>query len=235
MSAWKVCLCAVILALSSAYAQATMIDSFSVTDQALFVDPYGSGQTASSSLAAPDAIGGFRDVALQWISGSLDFADVVSQGSMFSFTQGTAVGQATITWDGALASNVYSLGANLDGNEFLIDVLGTTGTGVELTMTVYTDATHASTYSTFVPGGYANTEPLLYTGFTQLGGAAGPANFANVGAIVLNFNGTGNPGSDITIGSLQTNTQTVPEPSTLALAAIGAMAFLGFGRRRRRA
>ena len=117
----------------------------------------------------------------------------------------------------------------------MFNVLATTGTGVELTMTVYTDATHASTYSTLVPGGYFGSESWQYGGFSQLVGAAGPANFGTVGAIVLDFNGTGHVGSDITIGPLQTNTGTVPEPSALALAAIGAMVFFGFGRRWRRA
>jgi hypothetical protein len=63
---------------------------------------------------------------------------------------------------------------------------------------------------------------LPYSSFSPLG--AGPANFSNVGAIVLEFNGVGHIGSDITIDSIGT----VPEPSTLALAAIG-VSILGLG------
>ena len=96
-------------------------------------------------------------------------------------------------------------------------------------MTVYTDATHASQYVTTVPAGGSSNLLLPYSLFSQIG--ANGANFSNVGAIVLEFNGVGHAGSDITIGPIQT----VPEPSTLALAAIGAMVALGFGRRWRRA
>ena len=88
MSAWRVCLCAAILAFSATYAEATMINSFNDGSQALFVDLYG--QTASNQVATSAAIGGYRDTALQSRSGDLDFANVLPPGDIFSFTKGTA-------------------------------------------------------------------------------------------------------------------------------------------------
>ena len=238
MSARIVCLCASILAFSAGSVDATLIDSFGDVNQSAIV---WSSLPFSASQANPGssvAIGGYRDLALQWVSGDLAFANVLPAGPTgeFSFTQGTAQGTTAITWDGADTPGTlsYLLGTDLTsggGNEFLLDVSATTGTGVGLTMTVYSDATHASQYSTSVVGGFSGSLLLPYGGFSTLG--PNPADFSNVGAIVLQLNGVGHTGSDITFSSVQTATAPVPEPSALALAAIG-VAIIGLGRRWRK-
>jgi hypothetical protein len=238
MSTPRICLCALVLLCSAGTAGASLIDSFNAGSQTLFVWP---GAPTASNQANPGtgtAIGGYRDITLQWISGDLDFANVLASSptGKFSFTEGTAEGKVDITWDGANTPSVlsYLLGANLTtggDDEFRLVVDAVTGSGVPMTMTVYTDATHASAYSTTVPAGTTGNVFVPYASFAQV--AAGPANFANVGAIVLEFNGTGHVGSDITLGLIQTQ-QSVPEPSTLALSAIGALV-LGLVSRRRKA
>jgi len=232
MSAWKVCLCAVVLAFSAACAKATIIDSFGGTKFTLSVDGDSiADETDFSQVTTAAAIGGHRYTLLTWLSGDQNFASVSPSGGKFSFTQGTAEGDATITWDGSTSSNVYLLGENLnnEGNEFQINVLGCTNTGVELTMTVYTNASEASTYSLPVTsiGGLS----LPYKDFFKLPTAASEADFSSVGAIVLDINGYNHSGSDVTLGLIQT----IPEPSTLALAAIFAVVALCLRRRWRRA
>jgi hypothetical protein len=232
MAALRVCLCTGLLAFLAGVAEASFIDAFDAGDQTLFV---WSGKTNADDQANPGtstAIGGYRDIALTWYSGELDFANVLASAGIFTFTQGTSEGEVAITWDGENSKGVlgYLLGANLtsgDDNQFLLNVASVTGTGVDLTMTVYTDATHASKYDIF-PLSSSGIKHLYYSDFSAVPGY-GAANFSNVGAVVLKLNGTGHVGSDITIGPIQT----VPEPSTLALAAIGTMV-LGFGWRRRR-
>ena len=100
-----------------------------------------------------------------------------------------------------------------------------TGTGLNLKMTVYTDATDASEYDSFVSVGTTGIVSVPYGSFSQVG-TNGPANFASVGAIVLKLSGSGNSGSDITIKSIRTSVG-VPEPSTLVMAVIVVMVLLG--------
>ncbi len=232
MSVHKICLCSLALIFSVGSARATLIDSFSDGKQSLFVSYDQTSDSSNVGSGISNVIGGYRDVSLQWLSGDLDFANVLTSAGKFSFTEGTSEAQVVLMWDGdnALSSLNYLLGANLtDGgdNGFLLNVLATTDTGVDLTMTVYTDATHASTYGTPIAGGFSGGKVLSYGDFTPLTGAAGPADFSNVGAIVLTLSGSGHSGSDITLGTIQT----VPEPSSFALAAIGAAVALGLRRR----
>jgi hypothetical protein len=72
---------------------------------------------------------------------------------------------------------------------------------------------------------------LEFTSFVIGGGAAGPVDFTNVGAIVLN-NSTGMPSQDIIITLLETSN--IPEPSSLALLGIGAFGLIGYGWRRKK-
>jgi hypothetical protein len=227
MSAWKVCACAIVLALVAANAEASLIDSFTAGKQSLSVSPDATTDSNQANPGTSVAIGGYRDIALKWLSGDLDFANTLTTGGKFAFTQGTSEGEAAITWDGANTQGVlsYALGTDLtsaSNNEFLLNIITTTGAGMGLTMTVYSDATHASSYSTTVPAAFSGNKAMLYSGFSKLSGAAGPANFASVGAIVLDLKGTGYAGSDITLGTIST-AQAVPEPPVLAFTIMGAM------------
>jgi hypothetical protein len=234
---------AAILILAAANVQATVIDLFDAAPQYCSVS---AGGTSSSDHGNPgaSAIGGYRDIAMTWVNGKRSSAEVFTgaDGTGLSFTQGTSQAKTTVIWDGANTPNVisYLLGKDLTiggDNEFLLDIGEVTATGLNLKMTVYSaDADHASVYSTFVPSGSGSVLSVLYGAFAQAAGAGHAADFGSVGAISLELNGTGNSGSDITLNSIKTGfSPTVPEPSTLALAAIGFLAFFGVGRRWKKA
>ena len=174
---------AVVLILSANRVEATMIDSFDAGPQSLAVGP---GQTSASGEVNPGtdvAIGGYRDLALQWSSGGPNYASVFVSGSggNFCFTQGTATGNVTITWIDRLpeAALSFGLSANLTAggdNEFVMDVREITGTGLKFSVGVYTDATHYSEYSGTLPSGTSGNQALLYSSLSQAG--VGPADFA---------------------------------------------------------
>ena len=100
-------LLAAILALSAANAQATLIDSFDAKSQSYWagpLHPQASGQVRPGS---DTAIGGYRDVAVQWLSGGRSYLDVSGEQEQpgLSFTQTTGQAIATLTWDGANSHN----------------------------------------------------------------------------------------------------------------------------------
>jgi hypothetical protein len=228
---------AAVLALSAANVQATLIDSFDAGSQSLSASP-GTPYSLSQSHVGPDALGDYRDVAIQWLAGRQSYVDVLADPTLagLSFTQGTGQAVTTVTWDGLHIPNVltYTLNANLTTggeNEFVFDVEQVTGP-LSLTLTVYTnDASHSSVYS--CPMTVAMTGTTLSVPYTSF---SGTANFSDIDAIVLRLDGTGHSGSDVTLKSLKTDDKgpSVPEPSTLALAAVGAFVFLGAGRRWKR-
>jgi hypothetical protein len=235
---------AAVFVLSAANVQATLIDDFDAGAQSLWTSQGTPYSLSQANVTSEDAIGGYRNVAIQWLTGRQSYVDVLADPTQagLSFTEGTGEAIATVTWDGPDIPNILEYALNVDltsggENEFVLDVEQVTGTGIQLTLTVYTDATHASRSTTFLDAQLSEPLALPYgTVFSQLAGTSGPADFAHVGAIVLELSGAGHPGSDITINSIWTddNGPPVPEPSTLVLAAIGALGLLGARRRWRR-
>jgi hypothetical protein len=229
---------AVIFALSAADLEATLIDSFDVGDQWLSVSYRPGRQFDSEDVAASAAIKGHRDVWLQWLSGSSIDAEVVTNASIgtgFYFSQGVGEAKATIVWDGEGVTNSIgnSLNADLEmagADRFLLDISAVTDDGMTLTMKVYTDSGEPWKYSCPLTAQTGGSVPLLYSDFTRAGSNYS-VSFSNVGAIVLELDGTGHSGSDVRIRKLETAT---PEPSTLGLAAIGTIALAFFGLRKRR-
>ena len=194
------------------------------------------------------AIKSYRDVWLQWVSGSAIDAEVVTStdipgiGPGFYFSQGVGEAKATVVWDGAGVTNTIDHNLTEDlttgaADRFLLDIANVTNTGMMLTMTVYS-ASGADAWATspvYLAAGGERILSLLYSDFTQHAVGTGSfaangssADFSNVGAIVLELNGVGHAGSDIQIRSIGTAT---PEPSTLAMAVIVAIALLGLSKR----
>jgi hypothetical protein len=240
-------LIAAVFALSAANVGATMIDSFDTGDQWFGVSYRAGYRTASGGVDVSDrtkVLGGHRDVWLKWLSGATSTAEVVADdavGTGFFFSQGVGEAITTIVWDGHAGDAIDQLGFDLDArldaggaDQFSLDIAKVTGSGMNLTMIVYTDGTHASaTSSIFVPEGPQRTLSLPYTAFNQsVPEISGLADFSQpIGAIVLELDSHGRTGSDIRIRSIDT----IPEPSTLVLVAIGAMAFFGLKGRWRKA
>jgi hypothetical protein len=221
-------------------ADAAIIDSFDTGTQSLFVS--GAQMSASQQLnvGTGTAIGGYRDISLEWTSGFLDFASVSISGpqGLFVFTQlnsaPASTGKATITWDGADTPNLlsYLLGADLMSNsddKFLLDINTVAGSGMDILMTVYSDSARVSEKMISLSGGFSGGLPVLYSDFSPVG-TGGAADFFSVGAIVLTCDGTAHPGATIVLNSVGTTHEAVPEPSALVMLAFGALAFIGMGR-----
>ncbi len=212
-----------------------VIDPFNTpADQSLRVT--AASPNDSDTSAAATALGGWRDISLARVSGQPIYVDVFSDpGAGLYLSEGTGEAVAIVTWDGENSPSVrgYSLNANLTSggeDKFLLSVADVTGSGVNVTMTVYTnDGTHFSATDPLLVTA-AGDIPFSFASFIHTG-PDGPANFADIDAIVLQLDGTGHAGSDVAITSLKT---AVPEPSTLVLAAVGALALLGVGRRLRK-
>ncbi len=104
-----------------------------------------------------------------------------------------------------------------------------------LDMRVYTDATHYSDLFLSFPNPINSPTDIhfRFSDFVLGDGAAGLADFTNVGAILFGVDGRMQPSLDVRIDSL--TTLVIPEPVTLALVGIGLAGAGIVGRRRRRA
>lgn len=229
---------AAIFLLSAATVRADLIiDQFNTPDdQSLKVTSKPSQTVDTNVTQASSAIGGWHDISLHEVAGQPMYVDVFSDpGSGLYFSQGTGQAYTIVTWAGADTSNgpLYDLNANLTiggDNSFLLNVIGLTGTGIDVTMTVYSNGgANSSTMTTPFPVTNTGEIPLLFSGLS------GNADLTDVNAIVMELSGVGHAGSDIAISSLTTTTTTSPEPSTLVLAAMGVVALLGVGRKWRKA
>jgi len=156
------------------------------------------GTTSVSAAAAPDALGGERDLSVTLIGGQTGDSVTLSAGSgILSIDAGfNALGRYQVVWDGvdnnASVLNPAGLRVNGSGvdlteggaNSFL-ELAGVADkAGGTARIRVYTDAANFSQAT--VPLGVNSSESVLLalaTDFTPAGGTG--ANFANVGAIEL--------------------------------------------------
>ncbi len=101
-----------------------------------------------------------------------------------------------------------------------------------LDLRVYTDATHYSDlFKSFAaPINSATQISFLFSDFNVGSGAAGAADFTNIGAILLAIDGRFEPALDVRLDMLET--LVIPEPATMSLLALGLTAVAGLRRRR---
>ncbi|MCA9214400.1 MAG: PEP-CTERM sorting domain-containing protein [Planctomycetales bacterium] len=221
-----------------ASASTILIDDF-VTPQS--VTATASSPVAFSSVPAPEAIGGERDMELSLTGGftSLSLSSNPFGGELLVHDSGaTVTGSSVAVWDGPDANSAINytglggvdLSTGLDAfmlNGLIADLAG------EISVTVFdaSDATGgtSSTSTLSLPGGMLvpTDVALPYASFT-LAGINGAADFANIGAIRLAISNETSGSLDVLIGSITA----VPEPSS-ALGLITAC-FAGLGMLRRR-
>jgi uncharacterized repeat protein (TIGR01451 family) len=168
------------------------IDNFSEAFQLLTVldasDPDVSDSAGGG--AAASIIGGERDLLLANNSGS-DAAELEVDGELKFSSQLGVVATALVQYDGSDGTSSLDAtglnGVDLEGaNEGAGVLLGTFGdlAGGTLTVRIYTDANNASETTVAIPAAATIEEFFVpFSSFTTLGGASGPADFANVGAI----------------------------------------------------
>jgi len=210
----KVAIASVILALlviAIAYAATVNIDSFDIGTQDLSV--YSGKTTDSNALDTTASIGGERDVYLAWVSGDAGIelhVDQYGTTNRLAFAAADGMkGTANVTWDGD-DNDATSLDATGLGGKDLTD--NNTNDAIrakivfddrktQLTFKIYTDSNNWSQLSVNLPGGIDDTSnwvDILFP-FDSFGNGAGTTNFANVGAIVLEIDGTIESALDLSI------------------------------------
>ena len=210
----KVAIASVVLALlviAIAYAATVNIDSFDIGTQDLSV--YSGKTTDSNALDTTASIGEERDVYLAWVSGDAGIelhVDQYGTTNRLAFAAADGMkGTANVTWDGD-DNDATSLDATGLGGKDLTD--NNTNDAIrakivfddrktQLTFKIYTDSNNWSQLSVNLPGGIDDTSnwvDILFP-FDSFGNGAGTTNFANVGAIVLEIDGTIESALDLSI------------------------------------
>jgi uncharacterized repeat protein (TIGR01451 family) len=196
-----------------AAAQSVTIDTFATNQPSLTLTYPPSGTSASSSVSGAGILGGERDIQVNLTGGVIagnTMSAVVSSG-FFSYSQdATIAGNAVVQWDGTDGSPALNptglggidmtVGGTQDGfllNTFFDDL------PVNVTLTIYTDATHASAMNFMFPGLVfsATNFVLPYSAFTPTLGTG--ADFTNVGAVTLSLGSTVSA-PDVVLDFLQT-------------------------------
>jgi len=190
--------------------QETTIDGFTTT-QTVSANPSTPDQ--GSTIAAPEAIGGHRDLSVHLISASGQILfeanpafDLPNSHLLHFDTLGnTGTGTYTVAWDGVNPNTPPTLNYTGLGG---VNLAANNATGISLsigadhdastaTFNIYKDANNWSTVTITIPGpsdGIDANNPnqdvfVPFSSFT-IGGGTGAGDFTNVGAIQLAIGGT---------------------------------------------
>lgn len=207
----SISLALILVVVGIALAATLPLDTFDGTTPDLTVTVASVGSPVFANGFGPGGLGGQRDVIIT-ATGSIvnQSLNVRPDQGLLSFTQGNGVaGKAEIQYDspsdngspvldptGLGGMNISSGGGDGFHIEIKFDDLPMT-----ITIKVYSNATDWSYDSVRTPGGIRTIDHVdLFLPFNQFkdGGGAG-ADFTSVGAIVLELDGTLNPGADLAL------------------------------------
>ncbi|MEM8947078.1 MAG: SdrD B-like domain-containing protein [Planctomycetota bacterium] len=161
--------------------------------------------TDASSLLDPSVEGGERDVWVELTESTNQISSIslaTSDGNLYVASGPGATGNVKIVWDGA-DGDARDVNATGLGGIDLTESGGNTMTGIALTsgadhpnarikLRIYTDANNWTEFSTLVPespGGAAAGQAIFNFDDVPTGQSGQGANFANVGALELTFEG----------------------------------------------
>jgi uncharacterized repeat protein (TIGR01451 family) len=197
-----------ITAADAAGTEGVLIDHFE--DEQLLtaqLPPDGTAQV-NSSVVAPGAVGGHRQVVVQVVSGtSTAIVAVDANGnSLFSYAEGPATrGIATAFWDGVAGDHATVHPTGLGGvdltgegvqDSFVINIPASDVPAVQ-TLIVYSSASNASQVQIPVPFFARDLQQRVeFSDFVPLPGFS-PADFTNVGAVVFELSKDPAPNFDI--------------------------------------
>jgi uncharacterized repeat protein (TIGR01451 family) len=179
----------------------TPIDSYDLTTQNVQASSIGP-TSASSSIAAPESLGGERDLFVELTDGTGRIellANSFAPGMLTYASDPAAVGRRVITWDGADGDGTVLAPTGLGGldlteggaNVAMRLVMGADQDDGIATLTVYTDATNYSQATLPIPNtvtGAASAKIYIrLQDFVPVAGTG--ADFTNVGAVQLEIAG----------------------------------------------
>lgn len=238
MKKFNIILSAFALTLTASAASAvSLIDDFTTGAQWV-QDVPGAGDVNASEVAAPSALGGYRDMEvstdiseesaseLRVITaggGSLGFSNIVAASGagliVYDGQDGTASSTGNIATTGLGGVDLTNGGTT---NAFLFEILEADA-ALEITVEVFDMSGASSFYSEILA---STINPLLtFSEFT------GSADFSNVGALAFGVNSTG-PNLDGALGSI--SVVPLPASALLLLGGLGGFAGVSATKRRRR-
>jgi uncharacterized repeat protein (TIGR01451 family) len=191
----------VITAQDAAGVPGTSVDSYDLTTQNVQASSIGP-TSASSSVAAPESLGGERDLFVELTDGTGRIellANSFAPGMLTYASDPAAVGRRVITWDGADGDGAVLAPSGLGGldlteggaNVAMRLVMGADQDNGVATLTVYTDAANYSQATLPIPNtvtGAASAKIYIrLQDFVPVAG--GGADFTNVGAVQLEIAG----------------------------------------------
>jgi uncharacterized repeat protein (TIGR01451 family) len=178
-------------------AQVQVIDPFSTTAQSVVAN--SGTPTASSAIAAPEAIGGTRTLIATYASGAQSLAvDVIPGAQILTYNSGFGVdGSVLVQYDGDTNAGTFNrtgLGSqNLRGSSttaslagIQLSVLGDQA-NAQAFVRIFTNATDFSTATIQIPTSSTNQD--VFVPFSQFVNSGAGADFTNVGAIEVEIDG----------------------------------------------
>lgn len=203
-------------------ASAIQIDTF-LDDPSQVVASQSAGTLSdSSSIATPHALGGGRVLEVNSGTGDLGTLGIVGDGLLQFANTPQSAGNLNVTY--ASLGDITDAGASTG---FLFTI-AFADKPVDYTIFVFDNSFSLDTVTGTFPTGITGSgdEQDVYIPFSSLAGAG--ANLTNVSQLVVRLTpDNGVLGADLSISSFSTG---VPEPSSLALLALGGLAMM---RRRR--
>jgi hypothetical protein len=231
---WRRAVLVGLCCLSPLEARSITIDAWSAEQTTTVISPSGSATTVATGAGI---LGGEREITLTRASG-VAVTMAASGGSLAYGQIAGSVGTGTVIWDGVDGGGALDP-TGLGGVDFT-DAATSAAISIpllfndlpaSLRLTAYTDGANASQVTVALPGGIPpdpqTALTILFSSFSVLSGTG--ADFSNIGAFILEVDGSAAAGLDLEVGAVETIP--TPEPRTAFLLGVGLMGLTLHARR----